>query len=80
MNGDAAGWVGLYPPAVGGGTDWFHGREGAGVSIVLDVVPIQDKGAGGAGEGLGMISGTPVAQWWQPGKEWDRAEIVLRSF
>jgi hypothetical protein len=62
MNGDAAGWVGLYPPAVGGGTGWFHGREGAGVSIVLDVVPIQDMGAGRAGESLGSISHTAVAK------------------
>jgi hypothetical protein len=62
MNGDAAGWVGLYPPAEGGETGWFHGREGAGVSIVLDVVPTQDLGEGRAGEGLGHISNTEVAK------------------
>jgi hypothetical protein len=35
---------------------------GAGVSIVLDVVPTHDKGAGKAGEGLGHISDTEVAK------------------
>ncbi len=63
MYGDAAGWVGRYPPAEGGETGWFHGREGAGVSIVLDVVPTQDKGDQGE---LGMISQTPVAVQFRP--------------
>jgi hypothetical protein len=31
----------------------MHGREGQGVSIVLDVVPTQDMGAGHAGESVG---------------------------
>jgi hypothetical protein len=34
----------------------MHGRAGQGVSMVVDVVPTQDKGAGGAGESLGEIS------------------------
>jgi hypothetical protein len=51
MNGNAAGWVRLYLPAVERGMDWRHGREGKGVSIVLDVVPTQDKGVGQAGRG-----------------------------
>jgi hypothetical protein len=66
MNGEAAGWVGQYPPAEGGETGWFHGREGAGVSIVLDVVPTQDFGAGNAGESLGCISNTAVAKHFRP--------------
>jgi hypothetical protein len=66
MNGEAAGWVGLYPPTEGEETGWFHGREGAGVSIVLDVVPTHDKGAGKAGEGLGLISDTEVAKHFRP--------------
>ena len=66
MNGEAAGWVGLYPPAEGANTGWFHGREGAGVSIVLDVVPTQDSGEGRAGEGLGHISNTEVAKHFRP--------------
>ncbi len=66
MNGEAAGWVGLYPPAEGGETGWFHGREGAGVSIVLDVVNTQDYGEGSAGEGLGFISDTEVAKHFRP--------------
>jgi hypothetical protein len=54
MNGDAAGWAGRYPPAVwGGGSDRHHGREGAGVSIMLDVVPT--KGEGNAGEAQGRL-------------------------
>jgi hypothetical protein len=39
---------------------------GAGVSIVLDVVPTRDKGAGKAGEGLGLISDTEVAKHFRP--------------
>jgi hypothetical protein len=66
MNGYAAGWVGLYPPAEGANTGWFHGREGVGVSIVLDVVPTHDKGAGRAGESLGRISHTAVATHFRP--------------
>jgi hypothetical protein len=48
MNGQAAGWQGG-----GMGSPFFHGRAGQGVSIVLDVVPTQDKGTSGAGESVG---------------------------
>jgi hypothetical protein len=64
MNGGAAGWVGMYPPAEGGGTDWRHGREGAGVSIVLDVVPTQDLGSARTGESLGNLAHIAVANWF----------------
>ncbi len=63
MNG--AGWRGQYPPAEGEKPGWFHGREGAGVSIVLDVVPscmFQLHGGPGVGEGPGMITHTAVAR------------------
>jgi hypothetical protein len=62
MNGRAAGWQGD-----GTASPWMHGRAGQGVSIVLDVVPIQDRGAGGAGEGLGHISvRSAAAQCFHP--------------
>jgi hypothetical protein len=50
------------------GTDWRHGREGAGVSTVLDVVPTQLKCGGGAA--LGKISALKVARWFR-----DRPEV-----
>jgi hypothetical protein len=41
--------------------DWRHGREGAGLLIVLDVVPNQVFGEGTVGEGLGSITQSAVA-------------------
>ncbi len=59
MNGQAAGWQGD-----GKGSTIMHGRAGQGVSIVVDVVPKQDKGAGRAGEGLGLITQRGVAKFF----------------
>jgi hypothetical protein len=64
MNGDAAGWRGLYPPAEGEKPGWFHGREGAGVSIVLDVVPSQRGGGSEVDGGLGAITTTNLSKWF----------------
>ncbi len=64
MNGPAAGWRGWFPPAVGGGTDWHHGREGAGVSIVLDLMPTLLVGWAGAAEGLGHLTHRRVAKFF----------------
>ncbi len=59
MNGQAAGWQGD-----GTKSPWMHGRAGQGVSIVLDVVPSQDLGAGNAGESLGKISHRGAAMFF----------------
>jgi hypothetical protein len=68
MNGDAAGWRGLYPPAEGEKPGWFNGRDGAGVSIVLDVVPTQLAGPHGWLAQGGALSSLAVAKHFRMGR------------
>jgi hypothetical protein len=57
----------------------MHGRAGQGVSIVVDVVPTQDKSAGALGEGLGGISGREAGHLWQTHRSYSPFSPIYAS-